>query len=41
LARDFQASRIERIGAYLYQQYAPAYPDAGDAKDVSAGRAAQ
>ena len=36
-----ERERIERIGAYLYQQYAPAYPDAGDAEDVSAGRAAQ
>lgn len=35
-----ERERIERIGAYLYGQYAPAYPDAGDAHDVSAGRAA-
>ena len=33
--------RIERIGAHIYSQYAPQYPDAGDAKDVSSGRAAQ
>ena len=33
--------RIERIGSYLYGEYAPAYPDAGDAEDVSAGRAAR
>ncbi len=38
---DDERERIERIGAYLYAQYAPAYPDAGDAEDVSAGRAAQ
>ncbi len=36
-----ERERIEKIGAYLYGQYAPAYPDAGDAEDVSAGRAAQ
>lgn len=36
-----ERQRIERIGAHLYGQYAPAYPDAGDAEDVSAGRAAQ
>ena len=36
-----ERERIERIGAHLYGQYAPAYPDAGDAEDVSAGRAAQ
>lgn len=36
-----ERERIERIGAYLYSQYAPAYPDAGDAEDVTAGRAAQ
>ena len=35
-----ERERIERIGAYLYAQYAPAYADAGDAEDVSAGRAA-
>ena len=33
--------RIERIGAHIYSQYAPQYPDAGDAEDVSSGRAAQ
>lgn len=32
--------RIERIGEHLYQQYAPAYPDKGDAEDVAAGLAA-
>jgi hypothetical protein len=36
-----ERERIERIGAYLYAEYAPQYPDAGDAEDVSAGRAAQ
>ena len=36
-----ERARMERIGAYLYGQYAPAYPDAGDAEDVAAGRAAQ
>jgi aryl-alcohol dehydrogenase-like predicted oxidoreductase len=36
-----ERERIERIGAYIYGQYAPQYPDAGDAEDVSAGRAAQ
>lgn len=36
-----ERERIERIGAHLYRQYAPQYPDAGDAEDVSAGRAAQ
>lgn len=36
-----ERERIERIGAYIYGQYAPAYPDAGDAEDVSAGRAAR
>jgi len=36
-----ERERIERIGAYIYGQYAPAYPDAGDAGDVSAGVAAQ
>lgn len=36
-----ERERIERIGAYIYAQYAPQYPDAGDAEDVSAGRAAQ
>ena len=34
-----ERERIERIGAYLYGQYAPAYPDEGDAEDVAAGRA--
>ena len=36
-----ERERIERIGAYLYGQYSPAYPDVGDAKDVAAGRAAK
>lgn len=36
-----ERARIERIGAYLYGQYAPQYPDAGDVQDVSAGVAAQ
>ena len=36
-----ERGRIERIGAYIYGQYAPNYPDAGDARDVSAGLAAQ
>jgi predicted aldo/keto reductase-like oxidoreductase len=36
-----ERERIERIGAFIYGQYAPAYPDQGDAEDVSAGRAAQ
>lgn len=36
-----ERERIERIGAYIYGQYAPKYTDAGDAKDVSAGRAAR
>ncbi len=36
-----ERERIERIGAYLYAEYAPQYPDAGDAEDVSAGRAAE
>ena len=36
-----ERQRIERIGTHLYRQYAPQYPDAGDAGDVSAGRAAQ
>ena len=35
-----ERERIERIGAHQYAQYAPAYPDAGDAEDVNAGRAA-
>ena len=34
-------ARIERIGAHIYAQYAPQYPDAGDVEDVSSGRAAQ
>ena len=34
-----ERERIERIGAHLYAQYAPAYPDQGDAPDVAAGRA--
>ena len=36
-----ERARIERIGAHIYSQYAPQYPDAGDAEDVSSGRAAQ
>ena len=36
-----ERERMERIGAHLYRQYAPQYPDAGDAADVSAGRAAR
>lgn len=36
-----ERERIERIGAYIYGQYAPQYPDAGDVEDVSAGRAAK
>lgn len=36
-----ERERIERIGAFIYEQYAPQYPDAGDADDVSSGRAAQ
>jgi aryl-alcohol dehydrogenase-like predicted oxidoreductase len=36
-----ERERIERIGAYLYGEYAPAYPDKGDANDVTAGVAAQ
>ena len=35
-----ERERIERIGAHLYRQYAPAYPDKGDEKDVVAGVAA-
>ncbi|MCY3884886.1 MAG: hypothetical protein OXG24_08220 [Gammaproteobacteria bacterium] len=35
-----ERERIERIGKHLYSQYAPAYPDAGDAPDVASGRAA-
>ena len=36
-----ERQRIERIGEHLYGQYAPAYPDKGDAEDVEAGVAAQ
>ena len=36
-----ERSRIEYIGSHLYKQYAPQYPDAGDAQDVAAGRAAE
>ena len=36
-----ERARIERIGAHIYAQYAPQYPDAGDVEDVSSGRAAQ
>lgn len=36
-----ERERIERIGAHLYGQYSPNYPDAGDAEDVSAGKAAK
>jgi aryl-alcohol dehydrogenase-like predicted oxidoreductase len=36
-----ERERIERIGAYLYKEHAPQYPDAGDSEDVSTGRAAQ
>ena len=36
-----ERERIERIGAYLYGQYAPNYPDGGDAEDVLTGLAAQ
>ncbi len=35
-----ERERIERIGAYIYGQYAPQYSDAGDKEDVSTGRAA-
>ena len=35
-----EKDRIERIGKHLYGQYAPAYPDKGDAPDVAAGIAA-
>lgn len=35
-----ERARMERIGAHLYGQYAPQYPDAGDARDVAAGKAA-
>lgn len=37
---DDERERIERIGAFLYGKYAPAYPDQGDATDVAAGKAA-
>ena len=40
LAAD-ERERMERIGAHLYGQYAPQYPDAGDARDVAAGKAAK
>ena len=40
LAPD-ERERLERIGTHLYRQYAPQYPDAGDAQDVAAGKAAQ
>ena len=36
-----ERERIERIGAHLYGQYAPQYPDAGDAQDVADGKAAK
>jgi len=36
-----ERERIERIGAFIYGQYEPKYPDEGDAEDVTAGRAAQ
>ena len=36
-----ERQRIERIGAYIYGQYAPQYADAGDAEDVSSGLAAK
>lgn len=35
-----ERARIERIGAFLYGQYAPAYPDKGDEEDVRNGTAA-
>ena len=35
-----ERERIEKIGQHLYGQYAPAYPDKGDAEDVAAGVAA-
>lgn len=35
-----ERARVERIGAHLYAQYAPQYPDRGDLADVVAGRAA-
>ena len=37
---DNERQHIERIGGFLYSQYAPQYPDAGDAEDVARGRAA-
>ena len=37
---DDERQHIERIGGFLYSQYAPQYPDAGDAEDVAQGRAA-
>ena len=37
---DEETARIEKIGTYLYAQYAPAYPDRGDEQDVAAGVAA-
>jgi len=36
-----ERERIERIGSYIYGQYSPKYTDAGDAEDVTAGRAAR
>lgn len=36
-----EREQIERIGAYIYKQYAPQYADRGDDEDVSAGLAAQ
>ena len=33
-----EKARIERIGAYQYGEYAPAYGDRGDAADIAAGR---
>jgi aryl-alcohol dehydrogenase-like predicted oxidoreductase len=36
-----ERERIERIGAYIYGQHAPKYPDAGDNEDRAAGRAAK
>lgn len=35
-----ERERIERIGDHVYGKYKPQFADAGDAKDVSAGRAA-
>ena len=34
-----ERERLERIGAHLYSQYAPQYPDQGDAGDVASGLA--